>query len=1850
MSGDKLKIFYKKITFVCLFLVSAVGFFYPTISVRAEILNRVDVWSDQYSAEQVGFAAFKEIGLGTRDPRRIIAAGINVLLGFAGVVAICFIIYGGWIWMNAKGNEAQVEKAKKLLKNAVIGLLIILSAFALSIYITRVLLGITDSTSAGVETGCQTGQSRSCGCNGLQVCSDGQWGTCVGSDCGGSTGQYCDGNTLTPTCDADNSNCGINEYCDSASCRCAKGGGLGSSCNGDTSTSTAACQPDQTKCGQYLKCDSTSCTCVGGPVIESVTPQGGYCDGSLSTPCLADDDCKTFNPVTCNRKNPNIATGNLVTVRGRYFGNYDAAKSKVLLPSTAGFVEANLADTVNPDCSGGWTDTQIIVVAPGNIKDGAVKVESINGEDISNDSVGPQLADAKVNELERPGLCKLSKEKGIFGDKIDYYGLNLQNSTGFFGNFFQSYQGDQSIFHDKLRGSVTVPNIESRDTTTYVLKTNKAASNFLDFSKLADAMSGPAINNFEPKDGPAGQYVTIRGTGFGIKKNDSKVIFGDVEADYSFPAFCAESVWSDNEIVVKVPKGLTDNNYKLTVIVGSDRAESLDNFVYDSSKDLAPGLCKLEPNLATGNDDINLYGEYFGRLDDYSKIIFQNNLEHQRTNKICIGGVDSGKNCNSDTDCDSSKCQSEISFWATDTKATTKIERATTKIPTEAITGPVRLSKNQTGLLSNSLNLTIGQCSKDEQCGNSNICCQVGSPLAGTCQSNKEKCFGTNDNCVFEWGFGTGSAGKCPEDRPNSCQDGTCCKAICAYDKNLGKTTCMDGESCGGYGAGQCLDANTCPNSPGKCSFSAAGEKIQGSSCDCAILGYVGAQYDVNLNKCVKPSYNCSLNMKVDDVDGNQVDAYCADYAGQPRWHIDSNKTCPDGFTKAAGNNSLCVDVNSFCQLCNSNYKCIDQGGLGICASPYPVCPSQFTCQAGSCAQEKKGSCECCCDKKQNKTDGTNPACCAPLTCDNECGAGGDFGSCSGCANVGSTQDEHDAACNCTGSSGKFCDTSVAGGVCRDCSQIGDSTKCTSHNSCCVDFKKGNACTGVKETKVFENNIGFCAYFDCNDNCQVAGKDKKYSNVENCQGSCAVSCDGSGSAGCQKDLNLCPADKPVCGNDCLCKESGEKPGDPCSSSKDGQCSLFCGNIYACRGSLGCTGLDCNGQPDEKTCRCCCNPHNQSNDPNSADYDKCKAVGKGNLSCQANAGDCTGNERGLCCGCSGDDECGLPNEVGCGKDRCCHPRPVVEQMVPASNADNVCRNPLIRADFSQQMDKGSFLTNMILVGDFLDETCPEGTSLLATADTSSNWFMNVVKTIKDWLAALVGLDNEAVAASGHNYCLVNGGIAVSDFQDANKNKTNAYYQIRSALNPGIKYYVIIKGDPQLNSQNGIKSINRIGFKGENLTTETSFNGLEFPNAQIWSFTTGYDICTITNVEVSPSQHLFQKKDEKYSFFAVAKTDNNQAIVSTNEYAWNWEWSVDNSSIATLSADETIPEMANGTPAKSNNGQTFGYAKAYITADTVSPISTAGQFYEGQTLLIVFLCNNPWPPVNNVNTWPIKWVDSSNNCKICYDKNTGKTKNCTPADCLNNDFSIYYCRDKATDKTKDDLPSIDKNSPINGYYLYVENSKWKEVIKSYYFFRDKLPEVPTGIKSENSDNKLGGSAKISWNISAGKKYKIYYGTSSKGYSASVEALKSPTIITGLKNNQTYYFAVTYIDDNANESSYSNESKLLVGDVVPPLSPAEFSGLITKKQANGLIDLTWRQEKIDVVKYIIEYGPSVMPAVSVDLGLKNNFKLDKLTNLNTSDYYFKLYAVDAFGNKSAAANLKCAKACAQAKCVCQ
>jgi predicted permease len=66
---------------------------------------------------------------------QIIGNIINIALGFMGIILLCIILWAGFLWMTAGGDSKKTETATALIKNAVIGLIIIVAAFAISNFV-----------------------------------------------------------------------------------------------------------------------------------------------------------------------------------------------------------------------------------------------------------------------------------------------------------------------------------------------------------------------------------------------------------------------------------------------------------------------------------------------------------------------------------------------------------------------------------------------------------------------------------------------------------------------------------------------------------------------------------------------------------------------------------------------------------------------------------------------------------------------------------------------------------------------------------------------------------------------------------------------------------------------------------------------------------------------------------------------------------------------------------------------------------------------------------------------------------------------------------------------------------------------------------------------------------------------------------------------------------------------------------------------------------------------------------------------------------------------------------------------------------------------------------------------------------------------------------------------------------------------------------------------------------------------------------------------------------------------------------------------------------------------------------
>ncbi len=81
----------------------------------------------------------------TKDIAAIIGRILRVALSFVGTLFLLLMVYAGFLWMTARGDSKKVDQAKQLITGAIIGVLIIASAYALTSFVLTAVTGTGDA-------------------------------------------------------------------------------------------------------------------------------------------------------------------------------------------------------------------------------------------------------------------------------------------------------------------------------------------------------------------------------------------------------------------------------------------------------------------------------------------------------------------------------------------------------------------------------------------------------------------------------------------------------------------------------------------------------------------------------------------------------------------------------------------------------------------------------------------------------------------------------------------------------------------------------------------------------------------------------------------------------------------------------------------------------------------------------------------------------------------------------------------------------------------------------------------------------------------------------------------------------------------------------------------------------------------------------------------------------------------------------------------------------------------------------------------------------------------------------------------------------------------------------------------------------------------------------------------------------------------------------------------------------------------------------------------------------------------------------------------------------------------------
>lgn len=83
----------------------------------------------------------------------VVARIIGVVTSLLGLILLGYLIYAGYLWMTAGGDDKKVIEAKTMIKNAVIGLVLIALSYAISSFIITTLSSDVLQNGSGVGPG-----------------------------------------------------------------------------------------------------------------------------------------------------------------------------------------------------------------------------------------------------------------------------------------------------------------------------------------------------------------------------------------------------------------------------------------------------------------------------------------------------------------------------------------------------------------------------------------------------------------------------------------------------------------------------------------------------------------------------------------------------------------------------------------------------------------------------------------------------------------------------------------------------------------------------------------------------------------------------------------------------------------------------------------------------------------------------------------------------------------------------------------------------------------------------------------------------------------------------------------------------------------------------------------------------------------------------------------------------------------------------------------------------------------------------------------------------------------------------------------------------------------------------------------------------------------------------------------------------------------------------------------------------------------------------------------------------------------------------------------------------------------
>jgi len=549
---------FNKICVLAVFILFA-SFSFHTTTLNAQTLNTTDLGLNNQVQNTIGAGS-------NTDLRLTIANIIRTAFGLLGIVALVITLYGGFVFMTAGGEEEKVSTAKKILTNGIIGLVLIMSAYAIVSFVIKNLVDANNNSSGGGGNG---------------------------GGGGGTGGQFGGGNSLyvaslPPSMEL-----------------CVRNAKLAVVFNKEVDLTTIV--P-----ANIAVLDNAS----GDAVVAGAWAYGVNKNTVLFTPdgpCGAPDngnDCfKSKNPYTLKFIPP---TNNITTLDKTL--KLDCSSSAHPCEPVS-FTSGENIDRTQPQISfktpsqdsivsiGDPVPVKLSYVSESGLQSMALSIVSNSGNRVFFDSKSANNC-AKTGDFNFSWQTSGLQPNGYKLSAVGINGAGLSDSK------------EQSVTLKNATCVASDPPVcgtgsgcGSCDGDVCTVNSDCASGSCVD-GKCATVMS---ISGFSPASGGPGSYVSIFGSHFGTTPGHVYFTDGTTSIEANL-APCGSVSWKNSQIIVQVPEiTATQGIIKVVTAAGQEDTTAkhqIDNFVLSSV--VSPGICAVYPEVAIAGSLVAVEGNNFG--------------------------------------------------------------------------------------------------------------------------------------------------------------------------------------------------------------------------------------------------------------------------------------------------------------------------------------------------------------------------------------------------------------------------------------------------------------------------------------------------------------------------------------------------------------------------------------------------------------------------------------------------------------------------------------------------------------------------------------------------------------------------------------------------------------------------------------------------------------------------------------------------------------------------------------------------------------------------------------------------------------------------------------------------------------------------------------------------------------------------------------------------------------------------------------------------------------------------------------------------------------------------------------